>query len=503
MAPSVRIKQGLTEGFSEGAVFKFLGVPYAEPPVGSRRWRPPVPVAEWAGVRKAQDFGPICPQTAGAVFKTRAKSESEDCLYLNVWTRSVNTQARQPVMVWIHGGGYLGGGGCEDGTDGSHLAALGVTVVSFNYRLGAFGYLAHPKIGTNFGLQDQIAALEWVRENIEHFGGDPECVTIFGQSAGGHAVRMLLSCPAASGLFHRAILQSGGGERFAFDTSKPNEKTYAASEALVAHVGGGGPEELRRLPTEVIKQASHLFSGVIPKPRRIHTPANLAWMPVNDGVILPVDSDSRQLGAVPILLGFTRNEARYFIRPGMLPYNRIILRAMTRVLAGTQAKAVLSQLAAQGASMYDRCDQVYTDAVFAEPMLTTAERLKASAHRFYLYRFDRVSPGAAASNFLAQHTAELRYLFGTLIADGYDETDRRISASMQAQWLAFARDGAPADDAVWRPYGADERILVIGDDFHLGRIEDDSVLPLLHRLRTLKPSAPRGLLSLFRRLWPA
>ena len=124
MARTVRIKQGLTEGFSEGAIFKFLGVPYAEPPVGELRWRPPVPVAEWAGVRKAQDFGPICPQTAGAVFKTRAKSQSEDCLYLNVWTGSLDTQARQPVMVWIHGGGYLGGGGCEDGTrrlDSVHL----------------------------------------------------------------------------------------------------------------------------------------------------------------------------------------------------------------------------------------------------------------------------------------------------------------------------------------------------------------------------------------------
>jgi para-nitrobenzyl esterase len=406
-------------------------------------------------------------------------------------------------MVWIHGGGYLGGGGCEDGTDGSQLAALGVTVVSFNYRLGAFGYLAHPKLGSNFGLQDQIAALQWVRENIEHFGGDPECVTIFGQSAGGHAVRMLLSSPAASGLFHRAILQSGLGERYTFDPSKPNEKTYAASEALIAHVGGDGPEELRRLPTEVIKQASHLFSGVIPKPRRIHTPANLAWMPVNDGVILPLDSDSRPLGAVPLLLGFTRNEARYFIRPGMLPYNRIILGAMTRVLAGAQAKAVLSQLATQRNSIYDQCDQIYTNAVFAEPILTTAERLKASAHRFYLYRFDRVSPGAAASNFLAQHTAELRYLFGTLTADGYDETDRRISAWMQAQWVAFARDGAPADDAVWRPYGEDERILVIGDDFYQGQIEDDPIVPLLHRLRTLQRSSPKGLLSLFRRLWPA
>ena len=183
---------------------------------------------------------------------------------------------------------------------------------------------------------------------------------------------LLLSCPAASGLFHRAILQSGGCERFAFDRSKPNEKTYSASEALIAHVGGGGPEEQRRLPTEVIKQASHLFSGVIPKPGRVHTPANLAWMPVNDGAILPVDSDSRSLGSVPLLLGFTRNEARYFIRPGMLPYNRIILRAMTKVLASAQAKAVLAQLAAQGSSTYDRCDQVYTAAIWAEPMLATA-----------------------------------------------------------------------------------------------------------------------------------
>ena len=133
-------------------------------------------------------------------------------------------------------------------------------------------------------------------------------------------------------------------------------------------------------------------------------------MPVNDGAILPVDSDSRSLGSVPLLLGFTRNEARYFIRPGMLPYNRIILRAMTKVLASAQAKAVLAQLAAQGSSTYDRCDQVYTAAIWAEPMWTTAKRLLASGHQFYCYRFDRVSPGAAASNFLAKHTAELRYL---------------------------------------------------------------------------------------------
>ena len=220
-------------------------------------------------------------------------------------------------MVWVHGGGYLGGGGCEDGTDGSHLAALGVTMVSFNYRLGAFGYLAHPKFGSNFGLRDQIAALQWVRENIENFGGDPECVTIFGQSAGGHAVRMLLSSPAASGLIHRAILQSGGFERPAFDTSPANEQTYEASEELIAHVGGGEPEELRRLPTEVIKEASLLLSGVIPKPRRVHTPANLRWMPVNDGAPRAAHRNAESLGDS----NFISNPTRFTLgfRPAQEP----------------------------------------------------------------------------------------------------------------------------------------------------------------------------------------
>ena len=148
-------------------------------------------------------------------------------------------------------------------------------------------------------------------------------------------------------------------------------------------------------------------------------------------------------------------------------------------------------------------DHIYTDAIWAEPTLTTAQRLLASGQEFYCYRFDRVSPDRKAANVLAKHTAELRYLFGALRADGYDDTDKRVAAWMQAQWIGFARDGAPADDAVWRPFGEDERILVVGDDFHQGRIEDDPVVPLLHRLRAIKPSSPRGLFSLFRRLWPA
>lgn len=306
MQTIVETQQGPIQGFTDDGIHKFFGVPYAAPPVGALRWRPPQPAPTWMQVRQTTEFGPICPQTAGAVFKTRARGQDEDCLYLNVWTSTVDTQAKQPVMVWIHGGGYLGGGGCEDGTDGSALAALGVTVVSFNYRLGAFGYLAHPDLGSNFGLQDQIAALRWVQQNITQFGGDPARVTIFGQSAGAHSVRTLLSSPSAVGLFHRAILQSGGSERFSFDAKKPNEPTYAASEAFIAHLGGGGPQQLRQVPTEKVKEASHLFSGVIPKRGRVHTPANLAWMPVTDGEIVPADAGTRALASVPLLLGHTQ-----------------------------------------------------------------------------------------------------------------------------------------------------------------------------------------------------
>ncbi|MFC4014245.1 carboxylesterase/lipase family protein [Nonomuraea purpurea] len=488
----VETRQGPIQGCAEDGIGRFFGIPYAAPPVGALRWRPPDPAPGWTRVRQATEFGPICPQTAGAVFTPRASRQDEDCLYLNVWTATVDPQAKQPVMVWIHGGGYLGGGGCEDGTDGSALAGLGVTVVSFNYRLGAFGYLAHPDFGSNFGLQDQIAALQWVQQHITQFGGDPERVTVFGQSAGAHSVRTLLSSPSAAGLFHRAILQSGGGERFTFDAKQPGERTYAASQAFIAHLGGGGPQQLRQIPTEMVKQASHLFSGVIPKRGRVHTPANLAWMPVTDGDIVPADAGTRPPAPVPLLLGYTHNEARYFIKPGMLPYNRLLLWVLTKALAGPQARAVRSELATSAGSLYDRFDRAYTAAVFAEPLLATTERLLSSGHEFYCYRFDRVSPGAEKSDVRVQHTAELRYLFGTLTTDGYDDVDQQVSARIQAHWVAFARDGAPTADRSWPRYDDLARIAVIADTPGQGRIDDDPIAALIHLRRTRGPGVRSG-----------
>lgn len=475
----VRTRHGAIEGFEADGLLKFYGIPYAASPVGPLRWRAPQPGAPWQGVRPADRFGPVCPQTAGAVFTTRADREDEDCLYLNVWTPTTGPGVKLPVMVWIHGGGYLGGGGCEDGTDGTRLASRGAVIVSFNYRLGAFGYLTHPEMGSNFGVQDQIAALIWVRDNIEAFGGDPDRVTVFGQSAGGHSVRTLLSVPDAEGLFHRAILQSGGGERFSFDARPPGARTREASEALIAHIGGGSPDDLRRVPTSTLKAASHLFSGVIPKRGRVHTPANLAWMPIEDGTVIPIGADDRPLHRVPILVGYTKNEARYFIKPGMLPYNRLLLFALTRALAGPRARAVRTALRRRGDAMYDRFDLAYTSAVFGEPVLALAQRLLRSGHEFFAYRFERVSPGMAATDELAKHTSELRYLFGTLTDEGYDATDATVADWMQQHWLDFARTGRTD----WAPYAEDRTIAVIGSTTTTVRIDDDNIVSLIAQRR--------------------
>lgn len=177
------VEQGNLGGFAEEAILKFFGVPYAAPPVGERRWRSPAAPPSWQGIRPVRHFSPACPQTVGASFNLRGSEQSEDCLYLNVWTQSCRPEAKRPVLVWFHGGGNRGGAGSEDAFDGTALAKQGATVVSFNYRLGAFGFLAHPTFGANFAVLDHLALLRWVRTNIAAFGRDPNLVTIFGQSA--------------------------------------------------------------------------------------------------------------------------------------------------------------------------------------------------------------------------------------------------------------------------------------------------------------------------------
>ena len=256
----------------------FLGIPYAAPPVGDRRWREPQPAAAWEGVRPATAFGARCMQ--GRVYDDMVfrDEESEDCLYLNVWTPARSASERLPVMVWIYGGGFRAGSASEPRQDGSRLARKGVVVVSMNYRLGVFGFFAHPELSAesgrkasgNYGLLDQLAALRWVRENVAAFGGDPARVTIFGESAGSFSVSALVASPLGKGLFQRAIGESGayaGRTELPLATLAASEKTGAG---FAAALGAGSLEALRRRPAaELLQAAAEGASGLLADGRRL------------------------------------------------------------------------------------------------------------------------------------------------------------------------------------------------------------------------------------------
>ena len=325
-APQVKTKSGVVEGKEDGAVRAFLGIPYAVPPVGDLRWKPPVTAAKWTGVRKATDFGPHCLQ--GNVFGDmtfRDPAGSEDCLSLNVWVPAKPPSAKLPVMVWIYGGGFVAGSTSETRQDGTNLAQQGVVVVSMNYRLGIFGFFVHPELAKesghnaagNYGLLDQVAALHWVHNNIAAFGGDPENVTIFGESAGSFSVSAQMASPLAKGLFQKAIGESGGAfysGGLSFETRSVREEKDV--QAVSAKLGVSKLADLRALPAE------KLLDPFIPPQSR-----GFDFGPDVDGYFLPepvpaIFAAGKQ-NDVPLLAGWNHDEGSFeiafsptrFIRP--------------------------------------------------------------------------------------------------------------------------------------------------------------------------------------------
>src|SRR5580700_484891 len=269
LAAQVRTESGSLEGSTsaDGKVQIFKGIPYAAPPVGALRWKEPQPVLNWQGVRKATEFGARCMQ--GNVYDDmvfRDAAPSEDCLYLNVWTPKASPEAKLPVMVWIYGGGFQAGATSEPRQDGEHLAHKGVVVVSMNYRLGIFGFFSHPELtkesphhaSGNYGLEDQAAALQWVRKNIVAFGGDPENVTIFGESAGSFSVSALMASPTSKALLHRAIGESGAffGRTL---TAKPLGESEQDGVKFAQSMGADTLEKLRGMTAQQTLDA--VFKG--------------------------------------------------------------------------------------------------------------------------------------------------------------------------------------------------------------------------------------------------
>ena len=463
--PVVRAPAGAVRGVAEQGLRVFKGVPYAAPPTGALRWKPPVEAPAWPGVRDAADFGPACLQPkprAGNIYASPLKSMSEDCLSLNIWTPDRARKA--PVLVWIHGGSLVAGSSSEGMYDGATMARRGgIVVVSINYRLGVLGYMAHPELSAespehvsgNYGLLDQIAALEWVRKNIAAFGGDPANVTIAGESAGGLSVMYLMASPRARGLFQKAIAQS------AYMVSTPELRdpkfghipAEAMGAATAAKLGAKNLADLRAMDAETLTTAA--------------LAAGFQTFGAIDGKILPrqlVDVfDRGEQAHAPILAGFNSGEIRSL-----------------RVLAPpppADAAAYEKEIRARYADLAEDFLKLYPSTDVPESVLLaprdalygwTAERLVAKqtavGRPSFLYLFDHGYPAADAAGLLGFHAAEIPYVFGTFAKsppawpkNPDTPAEAALSAAMMDYWVSFARDGAPKAPGrpAWKPYGAE------------------------------------------------
>lgn len=470
----VHVEQGQVTGV-DGATVEvriFKGVPFAAPPVGDLRWRAPKPAANWEGVRAADKFSPTCMQRAG----NNSRQASEDCLYLNVYTAAKTAKEHRPVMVWIHGGALTGGAGSI--YDGEALAKKGVVVVTVNYRLGVFGFFAHPELtkesdrnaSGNYGLLDQVAALEWVQKNIAAFGGDPKRVTIFGESAGSWSVNYLMASPLARGLFHRVIGESGG--EFA-----PARKLADLEQAGTKLAAGNSIAELRAKSADDVQKMGGF-----------QTAANV------DGWFLPQDvyttfSTGKQ-SDVPLLIGSNSDEGTMFTPPNV---KLATFRETAGKRYGAEADAFLKIYPANtDEEAWDAQAASMRDQVFGWEMRTWARmQTKTGKSKVYMYYFSRVPPGKNRVKG-AYHGSEIAYVFGNLkiapFAGSSDEPrpwqeqDHKLSEAMSSYWVNFASTGDPNGKGLpkWPAYHAKDDVLMgFGDTIEVKPVPNKPALDFL------------------------
>jgi para-nitrobenzyl esterase len=490
-------KQGKLEGVERDGVQAFLGVPFAAPPVGALRWRAPEPPAAWSGARAAKSFGSVAPQNPIpmdllAAFKIN-EPQSEDCLYLNVWTPRADG-ARRPVMVWIHGGAFAIGSGSQSLYDGARLAARGdVVVVTVNYRLGPLGFLnlseltrgRIPSTG-NEGILDQVAALTWVRENIAGFGGDPDNVTIFGESAGGMSVGTLLGLPAARGLFHKAIPQSG-----ACCTANTLERAHFVGRRFTQLLGVQDADELLGVtPAQLLATAQSLGG----------TPGSLdpeiggmPLQPVVDGSVQPrlaLESVARGSAAsVSLLVGSTLDEWKLFMPSDPTNYTlsdaQLERRGEHRL--GAAARGVIDAYrkarTERGAlaTAPELWAALETDRVFRIPALRLLETQARHNPRVFNYLFTWPSP-MLGGMLGACHALELGFVFGSHADPGMVDFSGKgpaadsLAEHMMDAWLAFAKSGSPTTQrlSAWSAYSPAERSTALfGERCELARAPYD------------------------------
>ncbi len=443
----MKTKLGKVEGKTEGPIRAFLGIPFAQPPVGPLRWKPPVPASKWKGVRQATEFGSHCMQPklyADMIF--RDPGISEDCLTVNVWTPAVDKKAKLPVMVWIYGGGFTAGGSSEPRQDGANLAKNGVVVVSMNYRLGIFGFFEHPglaaesphKAAGNYGLMDETEALRWVQKNIAAFGGDAAKVTVFGESAGSFAVSAQMASPLAKGLFARAIGESGGAFYSGGLAFKPlTEVEPRDAEFAKTSLSASTVAELRALPAQQVMDAA------------VKAGPAVRFGPDVDGYFLPESIPAifaaKKQNDVPLIAGWNHDEG------GMLEKTTVdSFKADAEKQFGAQSAVVLRLFPASTDAEAVRSASDIAAARFIA--FSTWKWLEAAAtdgtQPVYRYRFDLITPADPnhPGGLAAYHSSEIPYVFGTLdLLKGYAwrPEDYTMSGQMQKYWTNFAKTGDP------------------------------------------------------------
>ena len=466
-APTVKIDTGKLEGKSDGTITAFLGVPFAKPPVGDLRWKPPVKPAKWKGVRKATEFGSRCMQ--GRIYDDmifRDPGPSEDCLYLNVWTPAKKLgkgKDKLPVMVWIYGGGFAAGATSEPRQEGTNLAKEGVVVVSMNYRLGIFGFFAHPELAKenshnatgNYGLMDQSAALEWVKRNIAQFGGDPGNVTIFGESAGSFSVSQQMASPVSKGLFHKAIGESGGA--FASHALPMRTKDQAGEDGVKfakEHLNADTLAALRAMP------AQKLLDAQLADKHR--------WFAPNiDGYFLPESPEAifaaGKQSDVPLLAGWNRDEGGSGI-----PKDKTSAEALKEISTKDFASNSDEFLKLYPADDDKQAARSLADfegdrfIAFSTWRWIDAQT-KTGKSPVYRYRFDMdhpKDPKRGPEEAGAYHSAEIEFVFGALDSEtwiNWRPEDHALTALIRKYWSNFAKKSDPNGEGLpkWPVYQAD------------------------------------------------
>jgi len=477
----VKVSEGMVQGTFENGLTVYKGIPFAAPPVGDLRWKAPQSAAKWDGVKQATKYGPAAFQGGNP-----PSGKSEDCLYLNVWTPAKSAREKIPVLVWIYGGGFSFGSTAEPGYNGEKLAKKGVVLVSIAYRVGQLGFLAHPELSAenpnhvsgNYGLLDQIAGLQWIKKNIAAFGGDPDKVTIFGESAGGISVSMLCASPLAKGLFQGAISESGGSFGPTRSTTYPGEnmKTLKQAEldgkSYAQKVGASSIAELRKIEADKLPLGMGMGGG---------------W-PITDGYVIPDDQhkmyEAGKYNDIPVLIGYNSDEGASFSREKK-PEEYI---AGVKARYGKFADDLIKAYPAGETTVPKTARDLARDAAFGWQTWSWARlQSQTGKSKVFLYYFDQhpdYPKDSPRFGYGSPHGQEVAYVFMNLDASNPQTTksDLEISEAMGTYWTNFAKYGDPNGTGVpkWPTFSdATPVVMYLGPTPHIGPVPSAESLKVL------------------------